>query len=55
MRWTGHVGELKETRNAYRNLVKRVLRRKWTDIINIDLGELDFMNGGVVSYGWLWC
>jgi hypothetical protein len=52
MRWAGHVGQMGETRNAYRILVgkpegKRTLgrpRRAWVDNIKMDLGEI----------GWDW-
>jgi hypothetical protein len=47
MRWAGHVARMGEKRNAYRILVgkperKRPLgrpRRRWVDIIKIDLRE----------------
>jgi hypothetical protein len=49
MRWVGHVARIGEKRNAYRILVgkpegKRPLRRprrKWVDIIKIDLREIE--------------
>jgi hypothetical protein len=48
MRRAGHVARMGETRNAYRILVgkpvrKRPLgrpRRRWVDNINMDLGEI---------------
>jgi hypothetical protein len=48
MRWAGHVARMGAKRNAYRILVdkpegKRPLRRprrRWLDIINMDLKEI---------------
>jgi hypothetical protein len=56
MRWTKHVAQMRETRNAYRIFVgksegKRPLgrpRRKWVDNIKIDLIEI-----GWVGVDWL--
>jgi hypothetical protein len=49
-RWAGHVARLRETRNAYRILVrkpegKRPLgrpRRRWVVNIKMDLGEIEW-------------
>jgi hypothetical protein len=54
MRWTGHVAQMGETRNAYKILVgkpegKRSLgrpRRRWVDNIKMDLREIRW--GGAV-------
>jgi hypothetical protein len=48
MRWAGHVARRGEKRNAYRLLVGKPegkrplgrLRRRWVDIIKLDLGEV---------------
>jgi hypothetical protein len=50
MRWTGHVAQMGEKRNAYRIFVgrpegKRPLQRprhRWVDNIKMDLGEIQW-------------
>jgi hypothetical protein len=54
MRWSGHVAQMEEKRNAYRTLVgmpegKRPLgrpRRRWVDNIKMDLREIGWGGGG---------
>jgi hypothetical protein len=51
MRWTGHVAQLNEKKNAYRLLVGkperktplRRPRRRWVDNIKMDLGEIKWV------------
>jgi hypothetical protein len=59
MRWAGHVARMGEGRNVYRVLVgkpegKRLLgrpRHRWEDGIKMDLREIGWEGGGVVSPG----
>jgi hypothetical protein len=59
MRWAGRVARMGEGRNVYRVLVgkpegKRPLgrpRRRWEDLIKMDLGEISWGGCGVDSPG----
>ena len=56
-RWTGHVARMEQSRNSYRVLVgkpdgKRPLgrpRRRWEDIIKMDLREVGCDAGGWIA------
>jgi hypothetical protein len=52
MRFTGHVARMEENKNAYRILIGKlvgkrslkVYRRRWEDIIKVDLREIGWDN-----------